>query len=98
MIIATKYGEKASRSNIIWIVGNLPLNLRWNTFPEIKRRITEAAAKIVEINYTFLFPRVGIAVHLKTEEDIKNLEQIINAIYPSPAQYLRLLENIGKSL
>ena len=34
------------------------------------------------MNYTFLFPRVGIAVHLKTEEDIKNLEQIINAIYP----------------
>ena len=53
-LVTTKGGEKPSKHNLIWIVDNLPLNLRPKSSLEIKRRITEAAAKKIEIDYTYI--------------------------------------------
>ena len=60
---------------------------------QIKRRITDTPTKKIEIGYNYLLQRGGIAIHLRREENIKNLERDINAIYPgstcSIPQFLR---------
>lgn len=64
------------------IIDNITPDLRPKSSVEIKKRISETASHNIEIDFTYVLPRGGIAVILKTEEDLLNLEKDLQNIYP----------------
>ena len=66
----------------IWLIDSIPQTLRPKNSTQIKKWIKEFSSEQINIQYSYIPPKGGEAIHTEKEKDAEILEKEINNVFP----------------